>query len=121
MQKNISYTKYENKLMPHFRNMLNQSESDEDVKKFFQQTVQQLIDQVFDQQLPVNYGDVELAPENPPFYKTSQGLSQHQLFLDQSGNSDLNAILERFATPAAKRFKHFQNTTVKTELKIKKH
>ncbi len=35
MSKQISYSKYGNQVLPHFRERLNKAESTEDLKKFF--------------------------------------------------------------------------------------
>ena len=45
MSKRLSYTKYEQELLPDFRAKINRAESTEDVKKFFVRTIQELFGQ----------------------------------------------------------------------------
>ena len=63
-----SFTRVENELLPKFRNMINQSESTEDVKKFFVYCMQDLFAQVFEGRLVVRFEEVALSPDaTPPF------------------------------------------------------
>ena len=46
MTKQISFSKYEQKVLPNFRQKISQSESIEDVKKFFIYTVKELLESI---------------------------------------------------------------------------
>jgi hypothetical protein len=43
MTKQIFFSKYEQKVLPNFRQKINEAESTEDVKKFFIYTVKELL------------------------------------------------------------------------------
>ena len=47
MVRQLSYTKYENEILPELRQKLNQAESTEDVKKFFTQTIRVLFEKIY--------------------------------------------------------------------------
>ena len=121
MSGSISYTKFENQVIHKFRNNLNHAESVEDAKKFFNYTIRELMQKVFDGQLTINYEDIQLGldPEKP--FIISEALRQKDEFAHVWSVSDLPLIVSRLATPALNRFNYLQANPEKTKSKIKRH
>ena len=116
----MSLTKYEHQVLPKLRDQLNQSESVEDIKKFFVSTVQEFLALATDGKVSVNYEDVTLLPEQEPFYLLATHVTESNA-LKVLQNSDLNAVLQRFAEQSANHYKHLTKNNSKTNLKIKNH
>lgn len=120
MTTNISLSKYEKQVLPKFRDKLNQSESEEDVKKFFVETIERFLSLAIDGPVKSQYGDIQLVPEKSPYYLISPELLNQQT-MQSLQNSDLNAVLKRIAEPAAHRYLHLAKHPEKTNSKIKGH
>jgi len=116
-----SFAKTERKLMHHYRDQINHAESEEDIKKFFSQTIQQLLNEVLDGELHIEDGDVVLDPNNAPYFSVSERLGGEQAYREVRDHSDLSAILRRFAEPAVKHYRHLSGHPEKTEAKIRHH
>jgi len=116
-----SYSHVERELMHHYRDQLNHAESEEDVKKFFAQTVQQLLRKVLDGGVTIEEYDVALAPEESPCYEVSKRLAGTSAFAELRRHSDIDAVIKRFAEPAMKHYRHLQRRPEKTESKIRHH
>jgi hypothetical protein len=119
MTEQLSYTKFENELRPHFRQSLNKAESTEDVKKFFTYTVQELLKKVLEGQVEVYFEEVSLKPDQNPPYVLSQRLLETESLKSIWDNSDLPHVLERMAESAVNRYKHLEKHPEKTEAKIR--
>ena len=120
MTQMMSLTKYEHQVLPKLRDQLNQSESVEDVKKFFISTIQEFLELATEGNLSAGYEDIALIPEKAPYYSLSSQVSGSSA-LKELGDSDLNTVLERLAEQAANRHKHLTKNNTKTNLKIKNH
>jgi len=116
-----SYAHVERELIHHFRDQLNHAESEEDVKKFFSQTIQNLLDKVLANEVSVEDGDAVLKPGTSPYYEISDRLAGTPVFQELRRHSDINAVLRRFAEPAVKHCRHLQGHPEKTESKIRHH
>jgi len=116
-----SYTHIERELMHNYRDRLNHAESEEDVKKFFAQTIHHLLKTVMDGKVTVDHGDATLTPGAPPYYEISDRLAATDVFQELRKHSDINAVLKRFAEPAVKHYRHLQGHPEKTEAKIRHH
>ncbi|MDX9786487.1 MAG: hypothetical protein RBT11_06915 [Desulfobacterales bacterium] len=119
MEMQISFSKQENEALPLFRQRLSSAESIEDVKKFFVYTSKEILEDIFSNQLEVNYEDVALMTEEAPYYKISAGLNASETFKSVWNNSDLQHVVSRFAKTAMKRCKHLDKHPEKTESKIR--
>lgn len=119
MTQQRSFTKAENELLPKFRKMTNEAESTEDVKKFFVYCMQELISQVTDGRLELQFIDVELVPDGEPPYRFSSAVQAEQAFADSWEASDLGHIVQRFAELALRRYQHLQKNPQKTGAKIR--
>ncbi len=119
MTKQVSFTKFENKLVHDFRKNLNKAESTEDVKKFFVYTTRELLDNVLEGRVGIDYGDISLRPDRSPHYHVEDRLSSTDAFSTACKNSDLKRVLERFAENASSRFRHLEKNPLKTIGKIR--
>jgi hypothetical protein len=120
MNQMVSLTKYEHQVLPKLRNQLNQSESVEDVKKFFISTIQELLGLATEGNLSAEYEDISLTPEQAPYYSLSPKIVANDA-IKELGYSDLNAVLQRLAEQAAHRHQNLTKNNLKTNLKIKNH
>ena len=114
-----SFTRVENELLPKFRNMINQSESTEDVKKFFVYCMQDLLAQVFEGRLVVRFEEVALSPDATPPFTLDAALQGQEEFVRLWQGSDLSQIVTRFAELALSRYRHLEKNPRKTEAKIR--
>ena len=119
MIKQLSFTRYEHKILPNFRQMLGKAESTEDVKKFFVYTVKELFENIFKEKIEIEYEDIKLMPDQAPYYRLSERLVSTIDFASVWNNSDLSRIIKRLAESAMGRFKHLKKRPEKTEAKIK--
>lgn len=120
MTDTISLSKYEKQVLPKFRDQMNQAESEEDVKKFFVQTVERLLALATEDGVDPQYNDIRLMPGAPPYYQINSKLLNSQP-MRALVNSDLQPILYRIAQPAANRYRHVAKHMEKTNSKIKGH
>ncbi len=115
----VSFTKHENDLLRNFRNDLNRAESSEDVKKFFDYSMRELFDRVFDGDIKSKAEDCSLSWENDELYVLSQRLLSSELFTTVWESSDLSRIVKRFASAANNRYTRLEKHQEKTEAKIR--
>ena len=120
MTQMMSLTKYEHQVLPKLRDQLNQSESVEDVKKFFISTIQEFLGLATEGNMSADYDDISLVPEKKPFYSLSSNITENSA-IKELGDSDLDAVLQRLAEQAAHRYQHLSKNNTKTNLKIKNH
>ena len=119
MTKQLSFTKYENKALPNFRQKINKAESTEDVKKFFVQTFSELFEDIFGGEMKFGYEDFKLRPDRDPYYKLSDRVFSSKSIRSVWNESDLSQVLSRFAEPAMHRYKHLEKNPEKSENKIR--
>ena len=120
MTQMMSLTKYEHQVLPKLRDQLNQSESVEDVKKFFISTIQEFLELATEGNLSADYEDISLLPDQSPYYSLSSQIMDSAA-IKELGDSDLDAVLQRLAEKAAHRHQHLSKNNTKTNLKIKNH
>lgn len=116
-----SFSLIERDLMHHYRDQLNHAESEEDVKKFFARTVQRLLNGILDGTIKAEDTDAALKTDNPPYFEISDRLATNKTFQAIQQNSDLTAVLRRFAEPAVKHHQHLRGHPEKTRAKIRHH
>ncbi len=119
MAKQISYTKYGNQILPHFRERLNLAESTEDLKKFFVYTSRDLLERIFAGELEINYEDIALNPKASPHFTLSEKLIADPRFISSWRDSDLKNIMADLAGTVMKRYIHLEKNSGKTEAKIR--
>lgn len=113
-----SYAHVERQLIHQYRDQLNHAESEEDIKKFFSRTIQNLLQKILDNQVPVQDNDARLTPGISPYYEINERLAETAVFQELRRHSDINAVLKRFAEPAVKHYRHLRGHPEKTESKI---
>ena len=121
MTKVASYTKIENGLLPRFRESMNLAESTADVQKFFVYTMLDLLNNVLsdgDGGFELAYEDIALAPGETPAYVFSPRLAGHAPLAAILKESDLPAILSRFAEVATRQYQYLSKKPEKTEAKM---
>jgi hypothetical protein len=119
MTKQISFTRYENKLLHTFRQKINQAESTEDVNKFFSQVLKTLFEEIFGEGLDLRYEDFRLRFDKEPHFLLSDRVYGLKNFRSIWGQSDLCRIINNFAESATGRYKHLEKGPQKTEAKIR--
>lgn len=119
MSKQISFTKYSNQVLPHYRERISKAESTEDVKKFFVYTTRELFAGVFAGELEFDYEDVALTPKTPPHFFLSARLLGDSRFAASWKDSDLSTILGHLADTAVKRYAHLEKKPAKILTKIR--
>jgi hypothetical protein len=119
MSKQISFSKFGNQVLPHFRERLSKAESTEDVKKFFVYISRELFEQLFAGKVKLNYEDIVLTPKDPPHYTMSEKLMADPGFTESWKNSDLKKIMADLAGAALHRYIHLEKNPSKTEAKIR--
>ena len=119
MAKRLSFTKYEQKILPNFRQKINCAESTEDLKKFFVYSTTELFDNVFEGQLDFTYEDIVLNPNEVPFYKVSDNLFKSEVFSRIWNQSDLPHLVANMARTVSNKYKHLSKKPEKTESKIR--
>ncbi len=120
MTKQLSFSKFENEIMPDFRDQINRAESAEDVKKFFAYATKELLNNIFAGKVPLEYGDISLDPAGgAQQFKVTDRLFGFKEFSEIWNNSDLRHVTGRLAQTAANRYKNMEKHPEKTNAKIR--
>jgi len=119
MVKQLSYTKFENEILPELRHKLNQAESTEDVKKFFFQTIRILFERILEEKSVIHFEDITLLPDKDPPYAFSKRFSSSEKFQAAWKDSDFSNVMGRLAKSAVKRYIRLERNPEKTDLKIR--
>lgn len=119
MTRQRSFTKYEHKVFPNFRQQISKAESTEDVKKFFVYATRELFEQISEGVFDVEYEDVALAPHEESQYVVSKRLLSNEDFASVWTDSDLPDVVSRLADSAMSRYKHLEKHPEKTSAKIR--
>jgi hypothetical protein len=119
MTKQLSFSAYERRVLPQFREKMNKAETTEDVRKVFVRTVEALLNGVLDGRIKVESEDLLLLPDSERHYQISEGLRADELLKSYWTESDLPRVINRFAESAIGRHKHLEKHPEKTELKIR--
>ncbi len=119
MTEQISFTRFENEVLPVFRMKISKAESTEDVKKFFFQTLRDLFDKIFGGTLVFEREHVLLVPNADPCAVISPALHSQPPFAEAWGTSDLKRVIDRLAKTACNRYVHLEKNHEKTNSKIR--
>lgn len=120
MAPQISFTKYENEVLPDFRKKLNLAESTEDVINCFAQTITELCNTIFEEKIDFNYEDITLMLDHKPHYRMNKRFFGSDEFAAVWGTSDLSRVIGRFAKSAMNRYKRLEKYSETTDTKIRK-
>jgi hypothetical protein len=115
----LSFSKYENEMLPNFREKTNMAESTEDIKKFFGYTAKELFSAVFRDKFAVEPDDVMLTAGEEPYYTLSDRLMGLKEFTEVWNGSDLPHVTGRLARSAMHHYKHLAKKPEKTNSKIR--
>ncbi|GAB6036060.1 hypothetical protein JCM15519_06190 [Fundidesulfovibrio butyratiphilus] len=121
MSKMASFTKLEHELSPKLRERMGLAESTADAQKFFVYSVLELLNGVLaesEEQIEIEFEEIRLTPDQAPGYALSTRLTDCVPLAAALRESDLPAILARFAEVAGKRFNALKKNPAKTEAKI---
>lgn len=123
MEKQISVAKYENTILPGFRNKISKAESTEDVKKFFVYTVRELLVNVFQDNQYRDFDAIALATSGElPYHLDKNRIGEQaavDAFLNVWENSDLPRVISGLAEAALHRWRHLSKNPEKTTAKIR--
>jgi hypothetical protein len=111
-----SHSRVENELAHHFRERLNHAESTEDARKFFSYTMRDLLSRVLGDEARVRQDDVTLGSAG---FLASERLAALPVYQKAQSDSDLGAIMRRFAEAAQHRVRHLEGHPEKTQSKIR--
>ncbi len=114
----VSYTKFENMVLPSFKINLSNAASTEDVKKFHRYAVRALFDHLGIEDQNIDRERVRLAPESEEGYILDGVIFANATLREAWKGSDLPRIMTRLAQSAVKRFKRLAGSPEKTEQKI---
>lgn len=108
MTKKVSFTALEKEITPEFREKINHAEGVIDLENFYSRTMVKLLDVALEGAVKLMPDDVQLDPEAACGYELSNKLRNHPAFRERAANSDLETILERFASAVKSRYRHFR-------------
>lgn len=120
MAPQISFTKYENEVLPDFRKKINLAESTEDVINSFVQTITELCNAIFKEKIDFDYEDITLILDREPHYRINQRFFGSNEFAAIWNDSDLSRVIGRFAKTAMNRYKRLEKYSEKTDIKMRK-
>lgn len=118
MTRQLSFSKQENELRGGFREMMDHAESTQDVKKFFYQTVRELLDRATGKSLDARFEEVSLDLDRGEGFALAAPLRQRGELDELMKKSDLDNILSRLADQAWNRYRHLDKNPEKTEKKM---
>jgi hypothetical protein len=119
MTQKLSFSALEREFRAVFRDKIDKSEDAQDVEKLFTHVVGQLVRQALSDQVDVLDTDIVYDAEAPFRYAVSGKLADDARFRDVYDNSDLPAILKRFADTAHKTIGHYQKVNVQNASKLR--
>ena len=120
MTRKISFTKYENRILPGFRERISSAESTEDVRKFFAYATMELFESVFEGRVDCRFDDIVFKHDWDPPYTLDERVCSSEEFNSAWSDSDLSRVIGRLAESAAKRCRHLEKHPEKTDSKIRK-
>lgn len=108
MTKKVSFTALEKEITPEFREKINHAEGVIDLENFYSRIMIKLLGAALEGAVKLMPDDVQLDPDSKCGYRLSQKLLEHPAFRERAANSDLETILERFASAVNSRYRHFR-------------
>ncbi len=108
MTKKVSFTALEKEFTPEFREKINHAEGVIDLENFYSRTMMKLLGTALEGAVKLVPDDIQLDPDSKRGYRLSVKLREHPAFRERAANSDLETILERFASAVKSRYRHFR-------------
>jgi hypothetical protein len=112
-----SHSRAENDIAHHFRERLSHAENAVEARTFFARTIQELLARVLGEDADVRQDDVTLAADGE--VRVSERLAALPAWRKAQADSDLGAIVRRFAEAAQHRVRHLGGHPEKTQSKIR--
>ena len=120
MKKQQSYNHLGNELIHELRNNINNSEGPVDISNHFSYTTSKLLQAVFDgSDVKIAKDSVVFAPNSDNYFKLNNGLADNKVFWEVWENSDLPAVVSKFAEASYHRYLHHNKHQEKTNKKIR--
>lgn len=120
MTRQTSFTKYERKILPDYRQRISSAETVPEVKDLFVYMVGLLFADVFAGKRLLREEDIELSPQKTAGYRLSRRLKALPEFAAVWETSDLSDVLERLAEMACHRCRRLEKQPEKIPSKIRK-
>ncbi len=111
-----SYVQMEKELSKSYRAELSNVKRPEEIEGIFGRTVTRLLSEITERVKPLNANQVKFFPEKKPTYKLEKSLIDIPEIAHALSNSDLKAIIDRFAEEAKNRYLHLINDDDRTEV-----
>lgn len=111
-----SYVQVEKELSKSYRAELSNVKRPEEIEGIFGRTVTRLLSEVTEKVKLLNTSQVKFFPERKPAYKLGKSLIDIPEIAYAISNSDLKAIIDRFAEEAKNRYLHLINDDDRTEI-----
>lgn len=118
MTRQSSFSKLRKEMMPGFRDQMSKAESTEDVKKFYADTMRQILTRLASHYDPVMPEDVHLSPDSADGYFINPSIMDRPPLRAAWSESDLPYILDDFTSMALNRHAHLSKNPEKTRKKI---
>lgn len=115
-----SYVKYEKQFEGQLKSRLGLAESDTDAQSLFFQTVRDMLREISANKLELEFSHLHLILNQEPHYSFSDELLSQPEFQNIFQDSDLSAILERFALATVRCCMHLGKHPEKTESRVAK-
>ncbi|MFK4766101.1 hypothetical protein ACI3L3_15140 [Desulfobaculum sp. SPO524] len=119
MTKQFSFVKYENEVLPEYRNKLSLAETAEDVRTCFGYTVRELFAKALNGEELVDEDDIILEAENEKGYEISEKVRNNETVAVLWEGSDLKRVMKNIADSAHKRIMRIDKHPEKTDAKIR--
>ncbi len=110
-----SYTHLEKELVKSYRSELKLVKRPEEIEEIFSRTAINLLSKISNNVNDSHKEYVKLLPNSSPFYKLQEPLTKIRDVSEALSNSDLPAILNRFAEDAKNRYHHLIHDDDRTE------
>ncbi|TDT71480.1 hypothetical protein EV215_0856 [Hypnocyclicus thermotrophus] len=119
MSSQYSFIQYEKNYQHQFRNKLNNAEEPVEVLKIFSQIISLMLNEIFEEEIKVEYEDIKLLPNDDTEYKISDKLLSNPKVNEIFNNSDIKNIIFRFSNTAIHKYRSLNKHNEKTKLKIR--
>lgn len=119
MGEKISFSAVSNDFIHNFRERINHSENINDLMNNFSYTVSLFINTVSPNNLGASVSDVKFIPDCSKHFEINKSLFEVDEFMKIYNDSDMDAIISKFADSANHRYMHLMKHNEKTNSKIR--
>ena len=108
MTRKVSFTALEKELAPEFREKMNHAEGVIDLENFYSHTMMKLLAKALDMPIRLVPDDIQFDPERPEGFRLSERLRQMPRYREMATESDIEHILQKFASTVKNRYRHYK-------------